>query len=479
MLFPTLPHSAQAVEGDAGVSTYANTPTVSINVPSTINFTTITPTAAGTTTTATANLTVITTDSAGYSLYLYSSDGNNSLTSINPANTSTIDAINNGGVGLTLSSLEPNTWGYNLGTANPSTNTTYTAVPTTDTTPIQTKDTSSTNSANDTYTLSFGAKVDTTIASGTYTNSLTVAVVADPPAVSGLTSITYMQEMTPEICANSNENDTTRLIDSRDGKYYWVAKLKDGNCWMTQNLDLDLTEEGLSPSDSDISTAWNRDSTYPPQTTSTTIADVRSTSSYDPGLYVKNAPANYQLYCNSSSSAPFESQSCIDAGWTDVSSFTAMNEENQLGTSIIDDSYDAHYLVGNFYAWNIAVAGSYTQGTEAPDSICPKGWHLPSDSSNDFYTLLNSYGIGTITDGNVALGPLYIQYSGSIFYDTIQTPTPKAPDPGVPPHLTSAGSSGTYWTSSSGTLLYINNTQVSPSSTFYTWPLMSVRCLAD
>ena len=67
-----------------------------------------------------------------------------------------------------------------------------------------------------------------------------------------------MQEMTPEICASAKENDTTRLEDVRDGKLYWVAKLADGNCWMTQNLDLDLTAGvELTPETSDVSANWD------------------------------------------------------------------------------------------------------------------------------------------------------------------------------------------------------------------------------
>ena len=172
---------ASAVEDNSGISTYSTTPSVGISLPTSIDFTDVLPTPSGATTTATADLTITTTDSAGYSLYLYSSDGDNSLKPkiSSLANISQITATA-GGVGLTLSSLKSNTWGYNLGTSAPTDATTYSAVPTNNSTPIQTKDTSDTNSANDTYTLSFGAKVDTTTASGAYSNALTVAVVAEP-----------------------------------------------------------------------------------------------------------------------------------------------------------------------------------------------------------------------------------------------------------------------------------------------------------
>ncbi len=51
-----------------------------------------------------------------------------------------------------------------------------------------------------------------------------------------LMNIKYMQQMSDQICTNTKENKTKQLIDIRDGKSYWVTKLKDGNCWMTQNL---------------------------------------------------------------------------------------------------------------------------------------------------------------------------------------------------------------------------------------------------
>ena len=99
--------AASAVENNSAISTYATTPTVGISLPTSIDFEDVLPTPSGATTTATANLTVTTTDSAGYNLYLYSSDGDNSLRPkiSSLANISTINATA-GDVGLTLSSLK-------------------------------------------------------------------------------------------------------------------------------------------------------------------------------------------------------------------------------------------------------------------------------------------------------------------------------------------------------------------------------------
>ncbi len=176
-------NQATATTGDSEISTYSTTttPSVSIGLPDSIAFSEVVPTPDGSTTTASTSFSVATTESDGYSLYLYS-EGDNSLKSSNPANISSIIATQ-GDVGLTLSSLKPNTWGYNLGTAAPDDNTTYVGVPTDSTTPIQTKDTSSTGSANDTYTLAFGSKVDNTIPSGVYSNTLTISVIAEPQSI--------------------------------------------------------------------------------------------------------------------------------------------------------------------------------------------------------------------------------------------------------------------------------------------------------
>lgn len=434
MLFPSLPQATYAAPEAPTVSSTIDA-SVSISLPASIDFASVTPTPSGATTTATASLTVATTDSAGYSLYLYSSDGDSSLRPkiSSLANISSINAIA-GDVGLTLSNLEPNTGGYNLGTTDPNNTTTYTAVPTNSSTPIQTKDTSSTNSANDTYTLSFGAKLDTLIPSGAYSNTLTISVVAEPKAIP-LSGLTYMQEMTPKNCAASSLNESKRLIDSRDGKYYWVAKLADGNCWMTQNLDYDLnTNIALTPNDSDVSSNWT-----PPRSTSTSIFDnstFNETYSYDPGMYVKTNPTSYT---RCSGATALANASCSSAGWEDVSGMTPMTDERTDGTVISGSTYDAHYLVGNYYQWNAAGAGTYSSTDRG--SICPKGWELPTfvryAGTNDrsFYYLLQQYNLHDEDSYNsdsasaIVSSPLYLVPSGSVYSG----------------ELSNAGSQGAYW----------------------------------
>ena len=65
-----------------------------------------------------------------------------------------------------------------------------------------------------------------------------------------LDNIANMQDMTPEVCANTKEHQVATLKDVRDGNTYTVAKLKDGKCWMTQNLR--IINKTLTPADSDV-----------------------------------------------------------------------------------------------------------------------------------------------------------------------------------------------------------------------------------
>jgi len=69
--------------------------------------------------------------------------------------------------------------------------------------------------------------------------AMSVRCVAREPKTIG--DLKFMQDMTPEYCANSREHQIANLIDKRDGNTYSVIKLRDGKCWMRQNLRLKLS----------------------------------------------------------------------------------------------------------------------------------------------------------------------------------------------------------------------------------------------
>ena len=317
MVFPALPQSAQAEEATSKVELTVN-PVISISLQNALNVDVL-PTQDGTFSSNTAALSISTNNETGYSLYMATGNGKNTLTSQNPGTSDVISAVNGGDNGVTSSNFGNNTWGYNLSQEAVSDATAYKAVPTAtgDTALIST----SSPTEADTYNLTFGTKVDTSLPSGTYSNDVVVSVVANPEYVPTISAMTNMQDVTAEICAASADGETATLIDTRDGSDYTVAKIN-GNCWMTSNLRLSGGRK-LTSADSDVGSDWE-------------------------------FPDN---------------------------SLTAGNSYTEARFILSDDPrYATEY--GGYYNYCAASAGSVCAQTEmdATQSICPKGWRLPTYS---------------------------------------------------------------------------------------------------
>lgn len=194
-------------------------------------------------------------------------------------------------------------------------------------------------------------------------------------------SITTMQEMTTAICntvytpssttsasaikttkasytATSNGADqvpSRSLRDTRDGKYYTVKKLADGNCWMTDNLKLTLSD----------------------------------------GVPVEIA--------NNTTGA--------SAGtWTPTATTGAGGYNQAINRNTVFDNSTTHQW---YYSWWAATAGSdiQTGGAQAQNSICPVGWKLPrsyaNSSAKSFGGLFEAYGM-SITYNSSATYPYVI-----------------------------------------------------------------------
>ena len=126
-----------------------------------------------------------------------------------------------------------------------------------------------------------------------------------------------------------------------------MAKLQDGNLWMTQNLALgDSTAMNLTQANSNV------------------------------------GPSGFTLPA-----------SVTEGSWTGSDD----NPEffNYAGNYA---SQQATNKYGNYYNWPAATAGSGTSATTSGDaqySICPKNWHLPSAgnsyTASEQYIMLNNY----------------------------------------------------------------------------------------
>ena len=248
-----------------------------------------------------------------------------------------------------------------------------------------------------------------------------------------LSNITTMQEMTTDICNNSALGQSNTLIDIRDNSTYTVARLSDGNCWMTQNLR--LSRETLATTGH-----------------STTLTNADTDVSEDYELPVSGA-------------------------WTSGDS---------TAQGIIASTNNDY---GAYYSWCAATAGTcqsngalITENTNATSSICPKGWRLPTGGSDSEYQTLNAKGKPSfVTNGDKNgywLGGTSSGVSGASFFLA-------AGGVSNGNHFASnIGSSGQYISSTAGGSfkvcgLYFSDSYFSPDNCgLNKYSGASVRCLA-
>ncbi|MBP5675369.1 hypothetical protein J6W91_03515 [Candidatus Saccharibacteria bacterium] len=95
--------------------------------------------------------------------------------------------------------------------------------------------------------LTITINVDEKLPVGTYKNDILLDVEATPT----IADIEGMQDISSELCSNTDDSLITTLVDSRDGNSYKVFKGLDGRCWMGQNLRL-VGPITLTSADSDI-----------------------------------------------------------------------------------------------------------------------------------------------------------------------------------------------------------------------------------
>ena len=173
-----------------------------------------------------------------------------------------------------------------------------------------------------------------------------------------------MQRFTAAQCSNLAEStaqtdNRKTMIDSRDGKFYTISKLADGNCWMTSNLALDGMD-GLGA----VRTLTTADSNV---TESRTLATniTNNTTSVNDTIQIYSGNAN-DATANCGSYA-----SCVVSG----------------------------IKYGNLYSWTAATAGVgmlASTGT-ITESVCPKNWQLPNHTgAESFIGLLSASGLPTV-----------------------------------------------------------------------------------
>lgn len=246
-----------------------------------------------------------------------------------------------------------------------------------------------------------------------------------------------MQSFGTNECDALSFGEVIALKDIRDNNVYTVARLEDGNCWMTENLRLD------------------------PSTTTFTSSNTNSPTAD----FIAAAPnsASSNVLCNG------DDNICIDEVQFNTN---ALNREfsPSHNNNRVDRSW---YSYGVMYNWFTASAGNGTYNTSDTDvagDICPAGWRLPTGGPNgEFVTLNNLANNGsTVTDAGLVKFPDNFIYSGDFNYDA----------PG------GRNSYGRYWSATpDGNLnayrLGIVSSNPTPAGSYKKWDAFAVRCIKE
>ena len=258
-------------------------------------------------------------------------------------------------------------------------------------------------------------------------------------------STTYtMQTFTATACNAMSDGDIIALEDARDGQVYSVVKIQKssyGQCWMMENLRLDVKNANITASNTNHPT-----SSFLTQRTSGT----------------------------------WQTCSANSATCDDQVSFSLANmDRNKTANYNASNQNSSWYSYGGMYNWYTATAGrgTYSQSSgRAGGDICPSGWHMPtggsSNNTNDYYNLnvaLNNNSNVTNSDAKLRGYPANFVYSG-LYYGS------SAYD---------RGSNGYYWSSTAnidnnGYLLSFGSGYVYPGTNYYDkYYGQAVRCLAN
>ncbi len=213
-----------------------------------------------------------------------------------------------------------------------------------------------------------------------------------------------MQSFNSTKCSNMTTGATMTLTDTRDGESYLIGKLADGNCWMLDNLRLDLTDTNVQ-------------------------ANLSSSTTNATDLAL-----GYLI--NGGGSSPYATTAVAEGT---INSYIAP----QIATSYKNTTTTSYGAgsgkIGVYYNYCAATAGSYCyasgSGTgNASYDICPAGWRMPTGGAYDDST---HTGTGEYYTLGIALGLTFDEdewgFTGTTYQTALSTPL-----------------SGYYWGSSAG-----------------------------
>ena len=262
-----------------------------------------------------------------------------------------------------------------------------------------------------------------------------------------------MQDGTEELCKEIYVGATETLIDTRDNTTYMAGRLKDGNCWMLDNLALD-------PTNSTTASNMNASNTNATQEAITNLLNGGSSTTGWSNTAVANVTTNFS-----------NNDGYIQPRINNAS-------KNTLVTSYGPASTNGQAEVGIYYNYCAASASTYCYASgsgidvpdtiiDAPEDICPANWRMPTGGdSGEYYTLAQKYGSDAINTNSLQYN-LSTPLSGYYYSSSANF----------------QGIYGGWWSSTFGYSYYMHYLRVNPSIVYPTsyyssrYNGQSMRCL--
>jgi hypothetical protein len=202
-----------------------------------------------------------------------------------------------------------------------------------------------------------------------------------------------IQSITASTCTTTAK----QVYDTRDNSVYTIQRLADGNCWLLDNLRLDLTnatvKTNLTSSTTNASDTTLGYLKNGGGTDSDKYAMIGVTSTWDNSVYRYSGPKINTSYATTTGAAGYS------AGKYGV-------------------YYNYCAASAGSYCYGNATTGYGTSSGDATEDICPKGWRLPTGGdSGEYQSLYTAYSSDDAAFVNALRSPLPGYFNnGSAYY---------------------------------------------------------------
>ena len=230
------------------------------------------------------------------------------------------------------------------------------------------------------------------------------------------------QDLNAAMCRTLAVGVPGTLLDSRDGGTYAVAKLRDGNCWMLDNLALNLADSGVLANVTELNTNAG----------ATALGYLKNGGGTSGDQYATSAVSEWEDDVTYAQGGSYSDPLVATRGGCDGSSSCADNPTAgrwTMGSLPPEVGGSSHFgagsgRIGVYYNYCAVSAGSYCYGDggsssgsasgDLAEDICPKNWKLPRD---EYEGLLAKYdaGVSAASTDSLQYG-LSVSLSG--YYDS-------------------------------------------------------------